>query len=93
MEPAREELAAGIDKAHFSTPICPIYQNYTARPSTDPLEIKANLIAQLTAPVLWTQSVRNMINDGAKAFFEVGPGNVLQGMVGKIDNTVSAAKA
>ena len=92
MEPAREELAAGIDQAKFSTPICPIYQNYTARPSTDPAEIKANLIAQLTAPVLWTQSVRNMIADGAKAFYEVGPGNVLQGLVGKIDSTVSAAK-
>jgi len=92
MEPAREELAAGIDKANFSTPICPIYQNYTAKPSTDPAVIKANLIAQLTAPVLWTQSVRNMIADGAKAFYEVGPGNVLQGLVSKIDSTVSTAK-
>lgn len=93
MEPAREELAAAINEANFSTPICPIYQNYTARPSTDPLEIKANLIAQLTAPVLWTQSVRNMIADGATTFYEVGPGNVLQGLMGKIDNTVTAAKA
>ena len=93
MEPAREELAAGIDKAHFSTPICPIYQNYTAKASTDPGMIKANLIAQLTAPVLWTQSVRNMIADGAKSFYEVGPGNVLQGLVGKIDSSVIAAKA
>jgi [acyl-carrier-protein] S-malonyltransferase len=93
MEPAREELAAGIDKAHFSAPICPIYQNYTAKASTDPAEIKANLIAQLTAPVLWTQSVRNMIADGATAFYEVGPGNVLQGLVIKIDGSVSAAKA
>ena len=92
MEPAREELAAGIDKAHFSTPICPIYQNYTAKPSTDPAVIKANLIAQLTAPVLWTQSVRNMVADGAKSFYEVGPGNVLQGLVSKIDSTVSTAK-
>lgn len=92
MEPAREELAAGINKANFSTPICPIYQNYTAKPSIDPAVIKANLIAQLTAPVLWTQSVRNMIADGAKAFYEVGPGNVLQGLVGKIDSTVSTAK-
>ena len=92
MEPAREELAAGIDKAHFSVPICPIYQNYTAKPSTDPAVIKANLIAQLTAPVLWTQSVRNMIADGAKTFYEVGPGNVLQGLVSKIDGTVSTAK-
>lgn len=93
MEPAREELAAAINKAQFSTPICPIYQNYTSKPSTDPAVIKANLIAQLTAPVLWTQSVRNMIADGAKAFYEVGPGNVLQGLVGKIDSTVSTAKA
>jgi len=92
MEPAREELAAGIDEAHFSTPICPIYQNYTAKPSTDPAVIKANLIAQLTAPVLWTQSVRNMIADGAKSFYEVGPGNVLQGLVGKIDSTVATFK-
>jgi [acyl-carrier-protein] S-malonyltransferase len=93
MEPAREELAAGIDKANFSTPICPIYQNYTAKASTDPAVIKENLIAQLTAPVLWTQSVRNMIADGATSFYEVGPGNVLQGLVGKIDSSVSAAKA
>ncbi len=92
MEPAREELAAGIDKAHFSTPICPIYQNYTAKAATDPAVIKANLIAQLTAPVLWTQSVRNMIADGARSFYEVGPGNVLQGLVGKIDSTVATFK-
>jgi [acyl-carrier-protein] S-malonyltransferase len=93
MEPAREELAAGIHQAHFSEPICPIYQNYTAQASTDPAVIKANLIAQLTAPVLWTQSVKNMIADGATAFYEVGPGNVLQGLIGKIDSSVSAAKA
>ena len=92
MEPAREELAAGIDKAHFSTPICPIYQNYTPKAATDPAVIKANLIAQLTAPVLWTQSVRNMIADGARSFYEVGPGNVLQGLVGKIDSTVGIFK-
>ena len=92
MEPAREELAAGIDKTTFSAPTCPIYQNYTARPSTDPSVIKANLIAQLTAPVLWAQSVRHMIVDGAKAFYEVGPGNVLQGLVAKIDSTVSTGK-
>jgi [acyl-carrier-protein] S-malonyltransferase len=92
MEPAREELAAGIDKAHFSTPICPIYQNYTAKSATDPAIIKTNLIAQLTAPVLWTQTIKNMIADGATNFYEVGPGNVLQGLVGKIDNTVATAK-
>ncbi|MCW3126703.1 MAG: fabD [Bacteroidetes bacterium] len=93
MEPAREELAAGIEKAIFSTPICPIYQNYTAKAATDPATIKANLIAQLTAPVLWTQSVRNMIADGATSFTEVGPGAVLQGLVSKIDPTVTTAKA
>jgi [acyl-carrier-protein] S-malonyltransferase len=83
MEPARAELAEGIAKAQFSTPVCPVYQNVTAMPSTDPEEIKANLLAQLTAPVRWTQSVRNMITDGASEFIEVGPGNVLQGLVKK----------
>ena len=83
MEPARAELAEGIAKAHFSIPVCPVYQNVTAMPSTDPEEIKANLLAQLTAPVRWTQSVRNMIADGASEFIEVGPGNVLQGLVKK----------
>ncbi|MBS1684029.1 MAG: ACP S-malonyltransferase [Bacteroidetes bacterium] len=93
MEPAREELAAGIEKAVFTTPICPIYQNYTAKAESNPAVIKANLIAQLTAPVLWTQSVKNMITDGATNFIEVGPGNVLQGLVSKIDSTVTIAKA
>ena len=83
MEPARAELAEGIAKAQFLTPVCPVYQNVTAMPSTDPEEIKANLLAQLTAPVRWTQSVRNMIADGASEFIEVGPGNVLQGLVKK----------
>ena len=83
MEPARAELAEGIAKAQFSTPVCPVYQNVTAMPSTDPEEIKASLLAQLTAPVRWTQSVRNMIADGASEFIEVGPGNVLQGLVKK----------
>ena len=83
MEPARAALAEGIAKAQFSTPVCPVYQNVTAMPSTDPEEIKANLLAQLTAPVRWTQSVRNMIADGASEFIEVGPGNVLQGLVKK----------
>ena len=83
MEPARAELAEGIAKAQFSTPVCPVYQNVTAMPSTDPEEIKANLLAQLTAPVRWTQSVRNMIADGTSEFIEVGPGNVLQGLVKK----------
>lgn len=84
MEPARAELAEGIEKAVFSTPICPVYQNVTARPSTDPEEIKANLLAQLTSPVRWTQSVKNMLADGADHFIELGPGKVLQGLVAKI---------
>lgn len=83
MEPARAELAEGIEKAVFRTPVCPVYQNVTARPSTDPKEIKSNLLAQLTAPVLWTQSVMNMIADGADHFIELGPGKVLQGLIGK----------
>lgn len=87
MEPARAELAEGIEKAVFKTPICPVYQNVTARPSTDPVEIKANLLAQLTSPVRWTQSVENMIADGASSFTELGPGKVLQGLVAKIATT------
>ena len=87
MEPARAELAEGIEKAVFKTPICPVYQNVTARPSTDPVEIKANLLAQLTSPVRWTQSVENMIADGASSFTELGPGKVLQGLVSKIAST------
>lgn len=84
MEPARVELAEGIEKAIFRTPICPVYQNVTAKPSTDPAEIKANLLAQLTSPVRWTQSVKNMMEDGADHFTELGPGAVLQGLVAKI---------
>lgn len=84
MEPARAELAEGIEKAVFHTPICPVYQNVTAKPSTDPAEIKTNLLAQLTSSVKWTQSVRNMIGDGADTFIELGPGQVLQGLVTKI---------
>src|SRR5690606_553211 len=80
-----EELAAGIEQTNFSKPICPVYQNVTASAVTDPAEIKSNLIIQLTAPVKWTQSVQQMIKDGAKQFIEVGPGNVLQGLVKKID--------
>ena len=84
MEPARAELAEGIEKTVFRAPICPIYQNVTALPSTDPEEIKRNLLAQLTAPVRWTQSVRNMAADGAEEFVELGPGTVLQGLINKI---------
>lgn len=84
MEPAREELAAAIEATQFSTPICPVYQNYDARPHSDIVEIKANLISQLTAPVRWTQSVQQMVSDGAVEFVECGPGKVLQGLVKKI---------
>ena len=84
MEPARAELAEGIERAVFRTPVCPVYQNVTAEATTDHALIKANLLAQLTAPVRWTQSVRNMIDDGAGHFTELGPGKVLQGLVGKI---------
>jgi [acyl-carrier-protein] S-malonyltransferase len=87
MEPARTKLAAAIKAAEFATPSCPIYQNVNAKPSTDVAEIKENLIAQLTAPVRWTQSVQHMIADGAQNFIECGPGKVLQGLVKKIDNT------
>lgn len=90
MEPARAELAEAINATTFSKPICPIYQNYTALPSTDAAEIKENLIAQLTAPVKWTQTVRNMVADGADHFVELGPGKVLQGLILKIDNSVTA---
>lgn len=83
MEPARAELADGIEKAVFRTPMCPIYQNVTSKPSSDPLEIKKNLLAQLTSPVRWTQSVVNMIEDGAEHFTELGPGKVLQGLIAK----------
>lgn len=84
MEPAREELAAAIDATQFNTPACPVYQNVDALPSTDIATIKKNLIAQLTAPVRWTQSVQNMVKDGGTPFIECGPGKVLQGLVKKI---------
>lgn len=89
MEPAREELAKGIEKAIFRTPSCPVYQNVTALPTTDPDEIRKNLLAQLTAPVRWTQSVVNMIGDGAGHFVELGPGKVLQGLVAKIGSGIT----
>ena len=90
MEPAREELAKAIEETNFSSPKCPIYQNVVAHAVTDPQEIKKNLIAQLTAPVRWTECVRTMISDGATLFTEVGPGTVLQGLVKKIDSSISA---
>ena len=88
MESARMELAEGIHKTLFQTPSCPIYQNYTAKPSMDAQEIKQNLIHQLTSPVLWTQTILNMIQDGAEEFTEIGPGNVLQGLVKRINKNV-----
>ncbi|MDR1950959.1 MAG: ACP S-malonyltransferase [Bacteroidales bacterium] len=84
MQPAAEELEAAINQTNFATPICPVYQNTDAKPHTNPDEIKKNLIAQLTAPVRWTQMVRAMLADGATEFTELGPGNVLMGLVGKI---------
>ena len=84
MEPARLELAEGIESTAFKTPVCPVYQNVTALPSTDPDTIKKNLLAQLTSPVKWTQSVRNMVSDGAGYFMEIGPGTVLQGLIKNI---------
>ena len=84
MEPARIELAEAINKASFRKPMCPVYQNVDALPHTDPAEIKSNLITQLTAPVKWRQTVENMWQDGAREFTELGPGNVLQGLIKKI---------
>jgi len=84
MEPAAHELAAAIEMAVFKQPVCPIYQNVNALPSTDPDQIRKNLVAQLTAPVRWTQTIRNMVADGALVFTELGPGKVLQGLVKKI---------
>jgi len=90
MEPARVELEAAIQAAPFKAPICPVYQNVDAKPHTDPAEIKTNLIAQLTAPVRWTQIVQNMIADGATSFTELGPGTVLQGLIKKVDRAAVA---
>jgi len=94
MKPAREELAQAIATTHFANPICPVYQNVTTTAVTDPEAIKQNLIAQLTAPVKWTQSIQQMVKDGATHFIEVGPGNVLQGLIKKIhpEATTEAAK-
>lgn len=93
MEPAREELAAAINETEFLKPSCPIYQNVTANAVSDPSAIKSNLISQLTAPVRWTQSIQQMIADGANHFTEVGPGKVLQGLVKKIDRQAEVASA
>ena len=93
MEPARVELEAAINATNFKQPICPVYQNYTASPVSNPDEIRKNLVAQLTAPVKWTQTVQRMTADGATHYVEVGPGKVLQGLVKKISPTVEAASA
>ena len=90
MEPARIELEEAINKTNFQKPICPIYQNVNASKVTDPTQIKENLVAQLTAPVKWTQTVKNMLADGATSFVELGPGNVLQGLIKKVDRSVMA---
>ena len=90
MQPAKDELQAAIEKTEFSEPICPVYQNVDGKPHTDAAEIKANLIAQLTSSVRWTQCVQNMIADGADDFTECGPGKALQGMIAKINKEVSA---
>lgn len=89
MEPARVELEEAIHATHFHAPNCPVYQNFTSLPATDPNVIKNNLISQLTGPVRWTQSVQRMVADGATEFVECGPGNVLQGLVKKIDGSVA----
>ncbi len=88
MEPAKEELAAAIMSTTFHKPACPVYQNVVAKAVTDPSEIKQNLIDQLTGPVRWAQTIEAMINDGAISFVEVGPGKVLQGLIGKINKTI-----
>ena len=89
MEPARVELEAAIAAAPFAKPVCPVYQNVDAKPHTDPTEIRANLIAQLTSPVRWTQIVQNMLADGATSFTELGPGSVLQGLIKKVDRSAA----
>jgi [acyl-carrier-protein] S-malonyltransferase len=93
MEPARAELAKAIEEAPIIEPICPIYQNVDALPTSDPALIRQNLVAQLTSPVRWTQTTQNMITDGATAFTEVGPGNVLQGLIKKIDRTIETSSS
>ena len=93
MDPARQELEEAINATPFSNPSCPVYQNVTAAPSSDPQTIKENLIKQLTSPVRWTQTVENMLKDGAESFTEVGPGKVLQGLIKKVDRKVHTESA
>ena len=93
MEPARLELEAAIDQTRFSNPKCPVYQNVTAKAVNDAAQIKENLKKQLTAPVRWTQTVQNMLADGASSFTEVGPGTVLQGLIKKVNRDIPAQSA
>jgi len=93
MEPARAELEKAINEVSFSAPVCPVYQNVTASPVTDPAEIKKNLVAQLTSPVRWTQTIQNMIANGLTEIVEVGPGAVLQGLMRKINRDIAASAA
>ena len=93
MEPARVELEAAIQAAPFADPICPVYQNVNAHPSSEPANIKANLVSQLTSPVRWTQTIQQMIADGATSFTEVGPGKVLQGLIKKVDRGMETQSA
>ena len=93
MEPAREELQEAIEATQFSIPVCPVYQNVNAAPSSDPAEIRKNLVSQLVSPVKWTQTAQRMIADGATVFTEVGPGNVLQGLIKKTDRSVTTESA
>jgi [acyl-carrier-protein] S-malonyltransferase len=93
MEPARLELEAAIKETTFKVPVCPIYQNVTAKGVTDPAEIQQNLINQLTGAVRWTQTMQHMIGDGASSFTEVGPGKVLQGLLKKVDRQMPASSA
>ncbi|MFW5708461.1 MAG: ACP S-malonyltransferase, partial [Bacteroidota bacterium] len=93
MQPAKDELAKAINETSFSTPVCPVYQNVDAAPHTDPGEIKKNLVDQLTAPVRWTQTVKNMLADGFDSFTEVGPGKVLQGLIKKVDRQAETMSA
>ena len=93
MEPARAELEEAIDTARFSRPVCPVYQNITGQPSLDPEQIRVNVKKQLTSPVRWTQTVHNMLKDGADTFYEVGPGTVLQGLIKKVDRNAVAESA
>ena len=93
MEPARIELEDAIKATSFKKPVCPVYQNVNAMPSVDPEVIKSNLVSQLTSPVRWTQSIINMISGGASSFTEVGPGNVLQGLIKKVNKDIATEGA